>query len=265
MKSLIYYPYFEVQDTNWLKFATMYIGNLTTIIPNVGKKNVSDEFLQIVEEGKFITNRASYTSYRDESSKVAIKQVKNFFEGSSILDYGISLSYLQDRDNHNYEIFDQKFSPRWLRFCIENKLGYQTNNGVKVAKEVAYIYMHALTKIIGDFEKKDPITDTRQARDFLSNLFPENRGLDLKEEQKNSFVKEIIQLKLPERIDQIDIKELLELRNDGGFLKKQAAFHNTLNLYLDNTDIHYKYAYLDSLVELENEMKKMDCTIICYC
>ncbi|KYG58487.1 hypothetical protein [Planococcus maritimus] len=94
MKSLIYYPYFEVQDTNWLKFATLYIGSLTSIIPNAGKKNISDEFLQLIEEGGFITNRDSYDLYRNESSKVAIKQVKKFFDDSSILDYGISISYL---------------------------------------------------------------------------------------------------------------------------------------------------------------------------
>ncbi|KYG58486.1 hypothetical protein [Planococcus maritimus] len=139
---------------------------------------------------------------------------------------------------------------------MEHDLGHPTNNGVKVAKEVAYIYMHALTKMIGDSENKDTITDTRQASDFLSDLFPENRGLDLRKERKDLFTKEMIQLKLPERIDQIEIKELLDLRNDKGFLTKKAAFHNTLNLYLDNTDIHYKSAYLDSLVELESEIKK---------
>lgn len=253
---MIYYPYFEVQDTNWLKFATIYIGNLTSIIPNAGKRNVSDEFLQLVEEGKFITNRDSYALFRNDAAKVAIKQLKEFFNDPSILDHGLSIDYLQNKKNHNYEIFDQKFSPKWLNFCLENNLGYETDNGIHVANEVAYIYMHALAKIIGDYEKKDPITDSRQAREFLTDLFPGNRGLNLREEQRQLFAREIIELKLPEKIEKIRVRELVELRNDEDFLAKQAAFHDTLNLYLDNSGNDYKSAYIDSLVDMEREIKR---------
>lgn len=256
MKSLIYYPYFEVQDTNWLKFATIYIGNLTSIIPNAGKSNISDDFLQLVEEGKFITNKDSYTLFRGDATKVAIKEVNNFFSDSSILDTGISIDYLKNKENHQYEIFDQKFSPKWLRFCLDNNLGYETDNGVRVAKEVAYIYMHSLAKIIGDREGKEPVTDSQQAREFLADLFPENRGLNLMKAERTLFAREIIELKLPEKIEKIRVGELLDLRKDKSFLEKQAAFHETLNLYLDNSEEDYKYAYLDSLVEMEKEIKR---------
>lgn len=74
--------------------------------------------------------------------------------------------------------------------------------------------------------------------------------------ERTLFAREIIELKLPEKIEKIRVGELLDLRKDKSSLEKQAAFHETLNLYLDNSEEDYKYAYLDSLVEMEKEIKR---------
>ena len=50
MKQLIYYPGFEVQNEQWLKFALLYVNQLEPIIPPAGDSYLSVLFRQLQDE-----------------------------------------------------------------------------------------------------------------------------------------------------------------------------------------------------------------------
>ena len=54
MESLLYYPGFEVENINWLKFALLYLNKLRPIIPPDGDKYLSDNFKFINDETDLI-------------------------------------------------------------------------------------------------------------------------------------------------------------------------------------------------------------------
>ena len=45
MNNSIYYPNFEIENENWLKFALLYVDTFRPIIPDERKNELSDLFL----------------------------------------------------------------------------------------------------------------------------------------------------------------------------------------------------------------------------
>ena len=49
MRNLLYYPYFEIRNEDWLKFALLYFRNLNLIIPESADRHLSEEFNHLYE------------------------------------------------------------------------------------------------------------------------------------------------------------------------------------------------------------------------
>ncbi len=54
MHKLIYYPGFEVQNQNWLKFALLYVNELDPIIPVSGDRYLTDLFTKLMDKTDLI-------------------------------------------------------------------------------------------------------------------------------------------------------------------------------------------------------------------
>lgn len=48
MHKLLYYPDFEIQDQNFLKFALLYIDEIRPIIPDCARQTLSDSMHNII-------------------------------------------------------------------------------------------------------------------------------------------------------------------------------------------------------------------------
>ncbi|MBB5181092.1 hypothetical protein HNQ44_002557 [Planomicrobium koreense] len=256
MKSVIYYPYFEVQDTTWLKFASLYIGRLTTMIPTNAMRHISDESRSLLEDKSFIRNYNSLRSFSEKVPLIAMTEVDKFLKNPYFKYYGIPKERLVSKDYQTYEIFDEKFSLAWREYCLEKGLGHRSKNGIKVTNEIALIYMHALAKQVAVSKNSSPITDSKYGQEFLSLVAPHNIGAQVRSATHEEFAKRVINFKLPVAIEDIEIKEFMDLRKDKDFIKNQKAFHASLDSYLENNDEEYMYRYLDSLSEMERDIKR---------
>ena len=63
MEELLYYPNFEIQNENWLKFALLYIDKLKPIVPYQGDKYISEYSNLIYNESDLLVK------YRPEYSE----------------------------------------------------------------------------------------------------------------------------------------------------------------------------------------------------
>ena len=54
MHRLLYYPHFEIQDQNFLKFALLYIDEIRTIIPEIARETLGDPMKNILKNTDLI-------------------------------------------------------------------------------------------------------------------------------------------------------------------------------------------------------------------
>lgn len=54
MHRLLYYPNFEIQDPNFLKFALLYIDEIRPIIPVAARRSLSDSMKNILNNTELI-------------------------------------------------------------------------------------------------------------------------------------------------------------------------------------------------------------------
>lgn len=256
MKSVVYYPYFEVQDTDWLKFASLYVGELTTMIPENGLEKISDETRNLIEEKNFIKNYNSFKEFSIHEPYFGIDKVDEFLKSASLKYSGITEEQLRAKEYQTYEIFNEKFSYAWRQYCLENKLGHRSSNGIKVSNEVALIYMYTLAKEIAESQNASPITDRKYGQEFLSIMSSYSIGKEVERASHEDFAKHIINFKLPAAISDIEVKEFMDLRKDKRFIENQIAFHSSLDHFLESNNSDYLSAYLDSLQEMERDIKR---------
>ena len=76
MRELIYYPTFEIADSNWIKFALLYINQLDPIIPESGEIYLSDNYKRLINETDLIKPfRPSYSEGK-KATLDAIDQIE---------------------------------------------------------------------------------------------------------------------------------------------------------------------------------------------
>lgn len=73
MHRLLYYPNFEIQDQNFIKFALLYIGEIWPIIPNGYRELLSDPMQSILRNTDLINPYASNYENGYVASQAAIK------------------------------------------------------------------------------------------------------------------------------------------------------------------------------------------------
>lgn len=256
MRNLVYYPYFEVQDINWFKFATLYVESLTMLVPSKGRPYLSDDFEKIIKEGKFINTFDRFHLNRVATGNAAIGVLKQIIEDEA-LKKELKFDTLQKRENQNYEIFEQKFSSEWKDFIMTNRLGSESLNGIIVSEEIAFIYMYELAKSCSRLGGKSPITDVNKGNAVLKELSGFHRdNLDF-DFRKELFTREVIEFKLPSNIDIINVDDLIQLRRDRGFIRKQKALHDSIDIFLKTTSEESKVEYLDHLKDIERDIKSL--------
>jgi hypothetical protein len=237
MKELIYYPGFQVRNTDWLKFALLYIDQLRPIIPESGDHYVDDFYRKITNEADLLnTYRPQYKeglSATIAAIDIIEKILKHPTDFVPFFRTNNFLEKWKNPINQDYLLFNEKYTPAWEDFCKKNKFSQDTSRGIFISEELCFIYMTLLAQAISDQKGISPITDYRRL-DILS-IFSrkEKRGL-LKNNWK--IAEGIFNIKLPSNINQISIDSILKLRARSDFKIKQKAFHDELDNYLSNIE-----------------------------
>lgn len=275
MKEILYYPGFEIENEDWLKFALLYVDRLRPIVPESGLNTLSDNTYRIMEE----TDLIDYynPSFRDsnEASTEVLRLIDEmltnpkFFSSSF---YGRNPStYLTDDRHKDFLLYREKCNDTFIRFCLENNLAIEYNDGILMNKHVGNIYMSILASIISDYKNLECITDNYEMDKY--NIYIRNarrRPFNINSGSRRPYnsnkviniARTNINLSLPCNLNNIDIDVIVELRNSTDYKRKLHAFHRELDKYVGSLEENeYNTTFVDSLSEslfdVKNELAQL--------
>lgn len=234
MHELIYYPGFEVLDRDWLKFALLYIDKLKPIIPYGCEFYLSDEFKEFMRRTDLVdAYRPSYDE-GDSATRDALEEMEKIMRhperyGRVFGDPDFLGKWTQKR-KQTATLFRGKFTEPWERFCIKHNLAHESQHGLHISIDVSNLYMTILAQCVSDSKRTSPITDRRRLDRF--SIFT-RRGHEPECETIDT-AQGTFDLALPADIGELSIDRFIEHRNRNGFRKKQQAFHQELNDFMDN-------------------------------
>lgn len=212
MKKLIYYPNFEPPTTEWLKFAILYLDRIESIVPYNRQHLISDDYRRLQNETDLVELFSPGDSQSYKASLNAITEAEKFLRKPYLFSGLFNKVNLQkdwkNTSTWNYEIHAGKFSYPWIEFCEENRIGTRTRQGILLPEKLAFLYMTHLAKEIAFDRAADIITDNLEYDHYTSY----SRG-KTPLNQRHQFIKGVIELKVPQNLNSIDLNSLINFRN----------------------------------------------------
>lgn len=263
MKELLYYPGFEVKNEKWLKFALLYIKKLDSIVPPRGDSYLSKLYHQINNETNFFYNiRPDYEEGLNASID-ALEMIEKIFKRPNIYFRNFHTSNVVEKwkneEYQDYILFREKYTYEFEKFCIENRIAQECWEGIKVPKELALMYMGQLSSVISDKRGLEAITDYRELDSF--NIFS-RRNYNAKSKSKIILARNIINLYLPSKLDEIDFQDIIRLRNNKNYYSTLDAFHYHLDAYLNSLEGNENGNSYDFTDSLDYSLKNLGCELV---
>lgn len=233
----------------------LYIKELKPIIPKTARSSLNPDFTEFMNSNNLIKpyspqyNEGVYASL--EATSEIEKMLRNPNRFIPFLETSNLLEDWRNVNKQNYEIYSDKYSNVWDQFCVENRIGHYSSNGIRVSEEVAIIYMSILANNIAEGRGISSITDNKKYNNLLLAL----RQTEIIEHKKITLASDVIDLKLPRGLEDIPLSKIIKLRQDKSFNRKLMAFHSTLDSYIDSIEEDESIAdYLDSLQYSINDL-----------
>lgn len=271
MQQLLYYPSFEVEDVNWLKFALLYVDKLRPIVPISGQSMLSDLTNNLRENTDlydFYVPNHEVTYNASVAALDIVDRLLNHPERYQGTFYSRRIDEsLRDNTTHTFQLFNEKYTYEFSNFCLRNGLASESDRGIFLNSELGNIYMTVISNAISEINGIECITDNSNMQKYNifarhSNFNPNrspNSGL---QRSKINVAQSEIKLALPTRLEELDLGKIIDLRNSSGYKDKLKAFHSELDRYicsLENNDYDGNFIdFLDrSKLDLFNEIAQL--------
>ncbi|PET65150.1 hypothetical protein CN514_12325 [Bacillus sp. AFS001701] len=234
MTEFLYYPGFEIEDEEWLKFALLYMRRVHTIVPYEAEGYLSINYNNLRNTTNLLESyRPSYAEGQ-KSTYDAIDIIQSKIINRPKRNHGIFgeidiLEYWRQSQNQDTEIFHTKFSPEFSEFCKDYGLCHETSNGINLPRQLALIYMSVIAHNIGDSCGMSVITDTKEQKQ-ISKINNKAWKYNPKFEElkvMNKFIK----LEIPVNLKDIPLEAIIKLRNKESFQTKLNSFHASLGTF----------------------------------
>ncbi len=233
MQSVIYFPGFEPQRRDWLKFALLYLDDLKPIIPQSAEGELSEEFREIMTETDLVhpvrPEEDSSRQLVQRASHDAIDQVERILRHpdrySHLFGSWNPKEHWRNAKLQYHELWNQKMLDIWADFCLQNQFGQISPNGIKIPRSLASIYMTILANCIGDSQGIAPISDERKMVNysfFARQPSPNNLSADIK------VLETSFPIVLPQNLEDVELRAVVDLRKSTGFSKKRRAFQSAV-------------------------------------
>jgi hypothetical protein len=236
MQELIYYPGFEVQNLDWLKFSLLYLDKLDPIIPNTGDKYLSPSCRKLMDETDLISVHRPDNNEGHLATLDAIEHIEKVLRNPSRYEQVFGRRDIdqawKDPKNWKATLFEEKYSHEWEYFCIQSKLGQRNRVGFSLHHDIMLLYMTILSQAIADSRRISPITD----HPLLDKFSIFTRKTDSADKNAIEAAQCILNLKLPANLSDVSLEDVISHRNKPGFREKQKAFHLELNNYLSGVE-----------------------------
>ena len=227
MEPLIYYPTFEPPSEIWLKFSILYFENFKPIVPHERQNLLSDNFKRIQSETDLISLYSPQYEDGVNASLKAIEEIESILsfpqKGNMLFRQANLLEKWQNSNTWDFEIYREKFSYDWVKFCLEKNLGKESKNGILLSEELAFLFMTYLASEIAYKESAAIITDNNKFDSFTNY----ERFTTNKLDKRTKFAKSICSLLVPQNLNDIPIKKLIKFR------RKNRELIRAFNLELD--------------------------------
>lgn len=268
MNTVLYYPGFEVEDLNWLKFALLYIRRLRPIIPQSGENQLSDITHKIKEETDLFKYYRPTFNDRYEASNIAYDVVERFLQHPERYRFRFSKfntnMYFKDPETHNFLLYDEKVTHEFGNFCIENNYATESNNGIVVNKEIGNIYMSILANVISENNQIQCITDIPSMdryNIYLRNIgnIKSGRYSNSRNNKMQKIARSVIESYIPKDLSKIDLNTIIQFRASNDYSVALEAFHNEIDHYLnmlegDENIVEFEDQINNSIRKLKKEL-----------
>ncbi|MEK0224071.1 MULTISPECIES: hypothetical protein [Bacillus cereus group] len=231
MNEILYYPGFQINNEEWLKFALLYLKDVNTIVPPEADDYLSDTHRYLLGTTDLLNSyRPTYEEIR-KSTEDAVWAISRDLE-NPVKMFGVLgpiniIDYWRQPQNHNFELFQSKFSYQFEEFCRDYGFASFSANGIRIPYQLGIIYMSILAHNIGDYNDMAVITDLEDARKLRSindKMWKYNKRFE-----EIKVIKKLISLEIPCGLQDIPLREIVKLRNKNGFQKKLKAFQAAVN------------------------------------
>ncbi|BFM38922.1 hypothetical protein [Synechocystis sp. LKSZ1] len=261
LENLIYYPGFEVNSENWLKFALLYLDKLVPIIPSSGDQHLNEIYHKLMNETDLINPHRPEKNEGHYATLDALDNVERILQHPDRykLTFGKKdfVDNWKQKDTQNYTLFQEKYTDCWENFCLQNKLGHRDNHGIVVHRDLALIYMTILSQAISDKRGISPITD----HDSMDRFSIFTRFQSPHEAEIIQTAQGVIELALPVDLSEISFQAIIQHRNGEDFRKMQKAFHQELEAFIKSSENKAESNFRPSLgniwVDFRDEILKL--------
>lgn len=232
MYKLLYYPNFEIEDLNFLKFALIYIDEIKPIIPLCAMDSLSEDTRIIMEYTDLL--QPIHPEYNDSklASSAAIEYFNYIATNRNNYTYRNRRTNFLTNGKRDYILYEDKYSYEFRNYCLENNYGKLCTEGMEINREIAYSYMSILADVISKEKEIDMITDCKT---YADNYFKEVRKKPIVMEQLKQIENEI-QFQIPVDMRNIPLENFIRLRSDERFNDARISFSRELAHVLDMRD-----------------------------
>lgn len=247
MHKLLYYPNFEIQDENFLKFALLYIDEIRPIIPYGAEESLSDSMQDILRYTNLIN---PYSPNYTDGYLASIAAIKYMQESANYIRQ-VDRRSRKDYVTRNYTLYSDKYTCDFENYCLENGLGERCNEGILLNKHTAFAYMSILAEIISKETETDMITDIVEYSDPIlrAPIFYNRKIVN-----RLDKIKKEIQFYVPVDMYRIPLYEFIKLRSDYEFEEMRRRFVTELNMVLDSYDENISEIDLNNIMECKREI-----------
>ncbi len=247
MHRLLYYPNFEIQDPNFLKFALLYIDEIRPIIPASARKSLSVCMSNIIRNTDLIK---PYEPNYENGYLASIASIKHLEDRALFTGYR-ERSQRSNFVTHKFTLYADKYTYEFENYCLENGLGERCDEGILLNQDVAYAYMSLLAEIISKETETDMITDIAK---FSDPVLKYRNSVNRKHMDRLGTIQKEIQFFVPVDMYRIPLDEFIELRSDHNFNIARKNFVKELNLVLDSYDQNIAEVDLNNVMECKQEI-----------
>lgn len=264
MKDMIYYPGFEVQDQSWLKFALLYFDHIRPIFPNTyisERKFLSDSFREVMAETDLILPYRPDYEEEQVASVLACKEFENYFRNPEIYGSFFGRPYagklIEKWKNPAYQnciLFEGKYSYVLYDFCCKNGIATQCNEGIRMSRDLAFVFMSILANLIATNNELEMITDSTHYSSLILSTDTGNRRRACKDIR---IAENNIELAIPIGLQQIPIERIIRLRQQEEFRILRKAYIAEIDKLIEARENNNSQYSLEDLLSYKKDFIKM--------
>jgi len=219
------------------------------IIPDSRQNNISTLYKRIKDSTNLI--KPYSPDYQDglNASKKAINKIENLLTNDSSHLFNCKNLQSKLKNDRNYLIYSDKYSKKFEIFCTKNKIGTISNDGLLVSEELGFIFMQHLAQEISYKTNSSIITDNQKFYNYANYEQIETPSL----KKKIQLAQNIIELKLPQNINEISFNKLIAFRNENiQLIKTFSEYIQKIEEYkINDTTAH---SFLKEFNEIYSEL-----------